>query len=260
MKTWPPFEVAWYVALFLGFLNFYSMYIPYFEQRVASLLTLAKFDVDHIITRILKEVHESAKVNMINAVISDPCIVRYDFEKSPYLITDLSKVGFGSDLFQLNDDPYSVAAIRREMEGGVCEFLRHKSKFLLQSTAFGYRRTCSREDNLHSHLGEGFTLDLEIYKNCSKLWGVRSNSITDRYGLFFILTYKGPNTVVLQMQMRLMLWAMDLYHRGAAYFVSPYYFSRLGVDLCFDEMMRLYLNNTIHICKLYPPTSGTMRP
>ena len=25
MNTWPPFEVAWYVTLFLGFLNLYSM-------------------------------------------------------------------------------------------------------------------------------------------------------------------------------------------------------------------------------------------
>ena len=82
-KTWPPFKVARDVASFLGFLNFYSIYIPYFEQRVAYLLTLAKFDMDHDITGILKIEHESAKVDMINAIISDPCIARYDFEKRP---------------------------------------------------------------------------------------------------------------------------------------------------------------------------------
>ena len=52
MKTWPPFEVDRYVASFLGFLNFYSMYIPYFEQRVTYLCTLANFDMDHDITAI----------------------------------------------------------------------------------------------------------------------------------------------------------------------------------------------------------------
>ena len=62
------------------------------------------------------------------------------------------------------------------------------------------------------------------------------------------------------MQMGLMLWAMELYHWGAAYLVSPDYFSRLGVDICFDEMMQIYLNKKIHIRKLYPPTSGTMQP
>ena len=61
--------------------------------------------MEHDITVMLKEEHESSKVDMINAIISDPCISRYDFEKRPYLLTDLSKVGFGYDLFQPNDDP-----------------------------------------------------------------------------------------------------------------------------------------------------------
>ena len=72
MKTWPPFEVDQDAASFLGFLNFYSMYIPYFEQCVSYLRTLAKFDMDPYITGMLKIEHESAKVDMINAVISEP--------------------------------------------------------------------------------------------------------------------------------------------------------------------------------------------
>ena len=83
MKTWPPFEVAWDVASFLGFLNFYPMYIPYFEQRVAYIRTLAKFDMDHDINGMLKIEHESTKVNMVNALISDPCISRYGFKSVP---------------------------------------------------------------------------------------------------------------------------------------------------------------------------------
>ena len=152
-----------------------------------------------------------------------------------------------------------MAEMRREMEGGDCEFLRHKSKFLLWSTGFGYRITRGREASLHSRLGEGFALDWVINNNCSMLWGFCFTSITDFYGLCFILTYKGPNPVVLRMQMRPMLWSMYLYHRCAAYLVSRDYFSHLGVDLCFNEMMRLYLTKTINPCKLYPPTSGGMR-
>ena len=79
MNNWPPFEVDRDVALFLGLLNFYSICIPYFEKCVASLRTLAEFDTDHDITGILKEEHEYAKVDTINAVISDPCIDRYYF-------------------------------------------------------------------------------------------------------------------------------------------------------------------------------------
>ena len=71
------------------------------------------FDMDHNITGMLKEEHESAKVGMINAVISDLCISCYAFENRPYLLTDFSKVGFGYDMCQLNDGPDSMAAIRR---------------------------------------------------------------------------------------------------------------------------------------------------
>ena len=92
----------------------------------------------------LKEEHESVKFYMINAVISDSCIARYYFEKNPYLLADFFKVGFGYDLCQPNDDPDSMAAMRREMEGGDCEFLRHKSKFLFQSTGFGSCRNRGR--------------------------------------------------------------------------------------------------------------------
>jgi hypothetical protein len=38
----------------------------------------------------------------------------------------------------------------------------------------------------------------------------------------------------------------------------PDYWSCLGVDLCFDEMSRTYLNLTTNLRKLYPPTTGTM--
>ena len=56
---------------------------------------------------------------------------RYDFEQCPYLLTDFSKVGFGYDLCQPNDEVDSMAAMCCEMKGDDCEFLRHKSKFLL---------------------------------------------------------------------------------------------------------------------------------
>jgi hypothetical protein len=64
----------------------------------------------------------------------------------------------------------------------------------------------------------------------------------------------------LNLQMRLMLWAMDLHHRSAKFLFSPDYLSRLGADLRFDEMSRLYLAKTTDIRKMYPPVSGAMRP
>ena len=113
---------------------------------------------------------------------------------------------------------------------------------------------------MHSHLGEGFCLDLAINRNRAKLWGVRFSAITDCYALRFILSYDGPNPVILRLQMRLMLWAMDLYHRIARFLFSPDNFSRLGVDLHFDEMSRQYMSKTVELRNFYPPVSGVMHP
>ena len=146
------------------------------------------------------------------------------------------------------------------MEDDSCDFLRHKYKLILQYTGFGSHRTRGRESNIHYHLWEGFALDWAIHNNCSKLWGFCFTSTTDYYGLRFILTYEGPDSVFLRMHIRLILWVMDLYHRGAAYLISPDYSSRLGLYLCFNEITWFYLKKIIHICKLYPPTSGTMKP
>ena len=157
------------VASFLGFLNFYSAYVPYFEQRVAPLRDLvAGREMEANISKEMTDVHKKAREDMILAIVSDPCIARHDFEKRSYLLTDFSKLGFGYNLCQPNDDPESLAAMRREMEGGECEFLKDKSKLLLRSTGFGSRKARGREDKLHSHLGEGFFLDWAINRNRGK--------------------------------------------------------------------------------------------
>ena len=60
--------------------------------------------------------------------------------------------------------------------------------------------------------------------------------------------------------MRLMLWAMDLHHRKAEFLTVPDYFSRLGADMIFDPLTRVYLDKTAEFCRLYAPISGPMRP
>ena len=57
-----------------------------------------------------------------------------------------------------------------------------------------------------------------------------------------------------------MLWAIDLYHRNGKFLFHPDYLSRLGADLHFCELSRLYLNKTVNLRQLYPPVSGRMEP
>ena len=150
--------------------------------------------------------------------------------------------------------------MEREMGGGECEFLKKDSKATLRSCGFGSRKTRGREPFLHSHLNEGFALDWAVNNNRDKLWARRFTAITDCYGLRFILSYDGPNPVVLRLQMRLMLWAMDLHHRNADWLVSPDYFSRLGVDMRFDPLTREYVEKASEFRRLYAPVTGPMRP
>ena len=74
------------------------------------------------------------------------------------------------------------------------------------------------------------------------------------------MTYDGPNPVLLRLQMRFQLLAMDLYHRPGDLMIVPDYFSRCGANLCFDELARNYLNRTVNFRQLYPAASGTMLP
>ena len=76
---------------------------------------------------------------------------------------------------------------------------------MLNSTGFGSRRARGREADLHSHFGESFSLDWAINHNRAKLWSVRFTAITDCYALRFILSYDGPNPVMVCLQMRLMI-------------------------------------------------------
>ena len=69
------------------------MYIPYFEQRVASLRPLASMEMDSDVTALITDEHLRARKDMIVVITSDPCIKRHDFKKRSYLLTDFSKRG-----------------------------------------------------------------------------------------------------------------------------------------------------------------------
>lgn len=246
--------------VFLGFFNFYSIYIPYFEQRATPLRPLAKLEMEADITQQITPEIAGAREDPITAILSDPCVAHFNHKKKSYLLTDVSKLGYGYNLCQTNDDPASIAAMEREMAGGECEFLMNGSKSILCSCGMVSRKSRGREPCLHSDLNEGFGLDWGVNSNRSKLWARRFTAITDCYALHFILSYEGPNPVILRLQMRLMLWAMDLYHRNAEWLILTDYLSQLGIDMKFNPLTREYVEKAVEFRRLYAPLSGPMRP
>ena len=91
LKTWPSFKVARDIHSFLGFLIFYNSYIPNFEQRVKSLRNLAKLDLDTVVDSLMAGEHHKAREDMIMAILSDPCVARWDFNR---ICANCSKTAF----------------------------------------------------------------------------------------------------------------------------------------------------------------------
>jgi hypothetical protein len=149
-----------------------------------------------------------------DAILSDPCLMRFNHNCLIILCTDFSSRGFGFVVCQPGTDESSEAAMVAYRSGSDFAFMTKDAKGVLRPVAFGGRCCRGNEVRLHSHLSEGFAGDWAINKNCHMLFGVRFVWVTDCYAIRFILSYDGNNPTVLWLQMRLMYWDMDIVHRN----------------------------------------------
>ena len=265
VKNWPDPITVRDVAGLIGFGQFYSGYIPFFKLRIKSLRQLCRLDYDHTITPEDWTATCKAQWEFIKkSILSDPCLAQYDPNKRIYLKTDFAVVGMGYVVCQPANDEVSMAAMEREAQGGPCEFLASSTSLSsppqLRPIAMGSRRNKGYELRLHSHLGEAFTVDWALGQNRLYLWGGRFTSITDCHSLKYCLTYEGSNPVLLRMQMRLMLWNMDIVHRTRDYNVDSDYMSKLALDSRFDPLLSKYLQVAAELRDKYPPPSGDILP
>ena len=204
---------------------------------------------------------QAAWDDLKNAILSDPCIQRFDHRKLIVLRTDFSSLGFGFVLLQPGNDTASTEAADNYRAGKGFSFMTKGSAAILHPVCFGARRTRGNEVRLHSHLGEGFSGDYAINKCRHYVFGQRFVWVTDCYAIKFILSYKGGNPAILRLQMRLMCWDVDIVHRPDTELVDADYWSRLGVDLDFNPLYGEYIQFTHQLKKSHPPpTDIPMRP
>jgi hypothetical protein len=132
---------------------------------------------------------------MRHAILSNPCLRRYDHRKLLVLRTDFSAEGFGYAALQPADDDVSLQAMHQCMTGGSFNFMTQDSTATLHPVAFGCRRTVGNEKRLHSHLGEAFALDYAINKCRHMAFGQRFVCVTDcnALSLFCRTTEKNSN-------------------------------------------------------------------
>jgi hypothetical protein len=127
-----------------------------------------------------------------------------------------------------------------------------EAKGVLHPVAFGGRCCRGNEIRLHSHLGKGFAGNCAINKNCHMLFGTQFVWVTDGYSIHFILSYNGNNPAVLRHQMRLMCWDVDIVHCNNIHLTDANYWSRLGADICYDPLFKLYLDFDQGLCEKFP--------
>ncbi len=114
---------------------------------------------------------------------------------------------------------------------------------------------------LHSHLGDAFSGDYAINKCHHMAFGQRFVWVTDCYALKFILSYDGRNPAILRLQMHFMWWDMIIEHRNNVCITDADYFFWLGADLCFDPLLKDYVQHIQSIKRRSPaPTELPIAP
>jgi hypothetical protein len=252
LTHWPTPVIIRDVAKFVGFMQFYSRFIPNFEIRITALREILCEEYMMPLGNLWMEEANNAFTDMRHAILSDPCLRQYDHRKLLVLRTDFSAEGFGYAALQPADDDVSIQAMHRCMTGGSFDFMTKGSTAMLHPVAFGCHRTVGNEKRLHSLLGEAFALDYAINKCRHMAFGQHFVCITDCYALKFILSYDEKNPAILRLQMQFMCWDMVIEHRNDHCLVDADYFSHVGADLCYDPLLRNYIQQVAALRRRRP--------
>ena len=95
IKSWPDPEFVRDVAKFIGFAQFYSRFIHHFELRISPLREICRNDYTEPVAPFWTDAAQKSFDDMRAAMISDPCLQRFDYKKPVILRTDFSARGFG---------------------------------------------------------------------------------------------------------------------------------------------------------------------
>jgi len=182
LQSWPPPEIVRDVAKFIGFAQFYSKYIHHFELRILPLRELTvKREYTDPVAAIWTVACQRAFNDILEVILSDPCLLRYNCNRLVILRTDFSALGFGYVVCQPATDEASDAAMTAYCLGSDFSFMTKESSAAVCPVAFGGRCCHGNEVRLHFHLGECFAGDWAINKNRHMLFGQRFDWVTDCY-------------------------------------------------------------------------------
>jgi hypothetical protein len=103
LKTWPAPETVRNVAKFIGFAQFYLCFIHNFELWIAPLRKITKEEFTDLIAPYWNDAAQASLDDMKDAILTNLCLLRFDYQKLIVLCTDFSCIGFGWVLCQPGD-------------------------------------------------------------------------------------------------------------------------------------------------------------
>ncbi len=156
LETWSAPKLVCNVAKFIGFAQFYSHFIHHFELRIAPLRELERPKFTNPIAPLWTEASQTALDDTKCAIISNPCLQRFDHRKLVMLRANFLSLGFGYVLLQLGNDKASTHTLLGYWDGKSFSFMTKESTALLHPVCFGAWKCRSNGVRLHSHLGECF--------------------------------------------------------------------------------------------------------
>jgi hypothetical protein len=253
IKHWPIPELVRDITSFVGFLQFYSKFIPNFEIRVEPLFRLMDREYTERVGDLWTSGVQTNFDDLRGSILCDPCLRRFDPCKITILRTDFSAKGFGYVVCQPDDNKTSLALASQFMSGNEFHFLTKTNGGVLYPVAFGSRRTRGNEKFLHSYLGEGFAGDWAMNKVRHMCFGRQFVWVTDCCAIKFLLSYDGANQAILCLQMQLMGWDVDIVHRTNDYLVDANYWLQLDSNSCYNPLFKKYLHLVAELQQTHPP-------
>jgi hypothetical protein len=202
---------------FVGLVNFYAKYCPFFEVKLKPLRRMIK---DWYRTSIplmawspsLIELFEELKAD----ITSSPVLARFDPSKPTFLKTDWSAEGMGWILMQPSDDEESRPATVTLRETGECLFdLSAKEGPRLRPIAYGSQACTDMEKLFHSFVGEGACGRWAISQNRKFLWGNHFYWMCDCKAMREILEYDGAIAMISRWAQELLGYHFTVIHRSA---------------------------------------------
>jgi hypothetical protein len=133
LELWPNPTIVRDIAKFIGFAQFHSIYIHHFELRIAPLREITiKSEYTDPVGPLWNDSAQQSMNDLKEAILSDPCLVRFNHKRLIVLRTDFSSRGFGFVVSQPGTDECSEAAMVAYRSGSDFAFMTKEATGVLR--------------------------------------------------------------------------------------------------------------------------------